>query len=52
MPVDVFGDGVEDNVGTKGKRVLEIRGHEGIVDNEESTMFMCVIGYGADIYDA
>lgn len=35
VSVEVLGDGVDDDVGAEGERVLEVGGEEGVVDDED-----------------
>lgn len=49
VAVDVFGDGVHDNVGAVGEGVLDIGGHEGVVDDDEDAVLVGDVGDGADV---
>lgn len=49
VAVDVFGDGVDDNVGAVGEGVLDIWGHEGVVDDDEDAVLVGDVGDGADV---
>lgn len=49
VAVDVFGDGVHDNVGAVREGVLDIGGHEGVVDDDEDAVLVGDVGDGADV---
>ena len=52
VAVDVFGDGVDDNVGTVVKWVLDVWGEEGVVDNNHDAVLVGLVGNSADIDQA
>ena len=52
MTVDVFGDGVDDNIGAMIEGVLEVRAEEGVVDDDHDAMLVGDGGDGADVDEA
>ncbi|RUS18122.1 hypothetical protein BC937DRAFT_89129 [Endogone sp. FLAS-F59071] len=52
MTVDIFCYRVHDDIGAEFKRVLEIRAHERVVDDQECAMTVCLLGHSADIDEA
>ena len=52
VTVDVLGDGVDDNVGTVVKWVLDVWGEEGVVDNNHDAVLVGLVGDSADIDQA
>ena len=49
MATDVLGAGVSDDVSTEVERVLVDRGHESVVNDEESTVRLGALGEGLNI---
>jgi hypothetical protein len=49
VAVDVLGNRVNDDIGAQGNGVLEIRRHEGVIDNEKSTVSMSTFSNSLDI---
>lgn len=52
VTVDVLGDGVHDDIGTMGERVLNIGTHEGVIDNNQDAMAVGDVGDSADVHQA
>lgn len=52
VAIDVLSDGVDDNVGTVVKWVLDVWGEEGVVDNNHDAVLVSLVGNSADIDQA
>ena len=52
VAVDVLGDGVDDNVGAKVERVLDVGREEGVVDDDLDAAFVSLGDDLADVYQA
>lgn len=50
VPVDVFGDAVDDDVGAVLEWVLDVGGEEGVVDDDHDAAAVRDVGYGSYIY--
>lgn len=49
MPIDILGDGVDNNIRTVIERVLDVRAQESVVDHNQNAMSVRDRGHFANV---